>query len=280
MQCKLTISERMKDLRVERGLTLEQLAEATGLSRAALGKYEADDFKDISPYSIVTLAQFYGVSADYLMGLAEQKNHPNTGLDALHLSDAAIDLLESGKLNTRLLCEMMTHKGFQRFLVDTEIYIDRIADMRVNDMNALLEATRQEIIKRHDPGENDLGLRVLELAQVDEDGYFAHVIHQDLDVILRDLRDAHRADSMTADVDSGAAGAQKQLQEAMSYEGSDTEKEARIFCNQLGIPYDKLTPDELAGLVSVLKKSELLKATKSMRGRPGMIHGKGKRKRK
>ena len=50
MQCKLTIPE----LRVERGLTLEQLAEATGLFRAALGKYEADDFKDISPYSIVT----------------------------------------------------------------------------------------------------------------------------------------------------------------------------------------------------------------------------------
>ena len=42
-----------------RGLTLEQLAEQTGLSKSALGKYEADDFKDISPFSIVMLAQFY-----------------------------------------------------------------------------------------------------------------------------------------------------------------------------------------------------------------------------
>lgn len=49
MQIKLTIQERLKDLRVERGLTLEQLAEQTGLSKSALGKYEADDFKDISP---------------------------------------------------------------------------------------------------------------------------------------------------------------------------------------------------------------------------------------
>ena len=56
MQMKLTIQERLKDLRVERGLTLEQLAEQTGLSKSALGKYEADDFKDISPFSIVTLA--------------------------------------------------------------------------------------------------------------------------------------------------------------------------------------------------------------------------------
>ena len=33
----LTIQERLKDLRVERGLTLEQLAEQTHLSKSALG---------------------------------------------------------------------------------------------------------------------------------------------------------------------------------------------------------------------------------------------------
>lgn len=34
----LTIQERLKDLRVERGLTLEQLAEQTNLSKSALGR--------------------------------------------------------------------------------------------------------------------------------------------------------------------------------------------------------------------------------------------------
>ena len=43
MNIKQTIPERLKDLRTERGLTLEQLSEATGISRAALGKYEADE---------------------------------------------------------------------------------------------------------------------------------------------------------------------------------------------------------------------------------------------
>ena len=33
----LTIGERLKDLRVERGLTLEQLAEQIDLSKSALG---------------------------------------------------------------------------------------------------------------------------------------------------------------------------------------------------------------------------------------------------
>ena len=40
----LSIQERLKDLRVERGLTLEQLAEQTGLSKSALGSYETEDF--------------------------------------------------------------------------------------------------------------------------------------------------------------------------------------------------------------------------------------------
>ena len=51
MQPKLTVQERLKDLRVvDFKLTLKELAGRTGLSRAALGKYEADETaKDIAP---------------------------------------------------------------------------------------------------------------------------------------------------------------------------------------------------------------------------------------
>ena len=48
----LTIQEGLKDLRVERGVTLEQLAEQTHLSKSALGSYEADAYKDISHYAL------------------------------------------------------------------------------------------------------------------------------------------------------------------------------------------------------------------------------------
>ena len=106
MEAKLTIQERLKDLRVvDRGLSLEQLAEQTGLSKSALGKYESEDFKDISPFAIVTLAKLYGVSTDYLLGLTEQKNHPDTALSELHLnlSDDAIEVLKNGKFNNRTM---------------------------------------------------------------------------------------------------------------------------------------------------------------------------------
>ena len=113
----LTIKERLKDLRVERGLTLEQLAEQTGLSKSALGSYEADDFKDISHYALIKLARFYGVTADYLLGLTETKSHPNAGFADLRLSDERIDLLKSGRIDTALLCELAAHPDFVKLLV-------------------------------------------------------------------------------------------------------------------------------------------------------------------
>ena len=123
-------------------LALEQLAELTGLSSSAIGKYESGEYKDISAFAIVKLADKLSVSTDYLLCQTEDKNHPNTELDALHLSDDAVDVLRDGKFNHRLLSELICHKDFQRFMLDAEIYVDRIADMRINDMNAVLEAVR------------------------------------------------------------------------------------------------------------------------------------------
>ena len=282
MQPKLTIQERLKDLRVECGLTLEQLSAETGISKSALGKYEADDFKDISPFSMVALAKFYGVSTDYLLGLTEQKNHPNTELDALHLGDDAIEVLRTGKFNHRLLSELICHKDFQRFMLDAEIYVDRIADMRINDMNAVLEAVRQMALMKNGGDANDLYLRTLEVAQIREDEYFGSLIVDDLKVILRDIREQHRPDTMTADESALVATVQGQLQDAMNFEGSSEEKKARSFLVTLGIDYDKLSKEQFVTLIEILKLSKHMKSPMSQRGkaRPQLQHGKGKRKHK
>ena len=278
MQPKLTVQERLKDLRVvDFDLTLKELAERTGLSRDALGKYEADETaKDISPFAILTLAKFYGVSTDYLLGLTENKNHPNVELNALHLSDDAITVLSTGNFNHRLLSEMICHKDFQRMMLDAEIYVDRIADMRITNMNAAMEAVRQSVIKKKGNDDEDLYLRTLELAQVQEDEYFGHVISKDLTGILRDIRDTHRKDATTADENCAALD----VQDAMDFKGSTEEKKARLFLANLGIDYDALTMEQFANLIEVLKLSKHMNSPISQRGKGSMTHGKGKRKRK
>ena len=99
-----TIQERLKDLRLNKGLKLEELAEQTGISKSALGSYEKDDYKEINHGNLILLADFYGVSLDYLFCRTENRAEINTPLRELHLSDEMVALLKSGRINNRLLC--------------------------------------------------------------------------------------------------------------------------------------------------------------------------------
>ena len=272
MYAKLTIPERLKDLRVmQKHLTVEELAEQTGLSKSALGKYETDDYKDISPFAIVTLAEFYGVSTDYLLGLTETKNHPNTTLDELHLSDGAMDILKNGKLNNRLLCEIISHEYFRRLLVDSEVFVDRIAEMHTEEFISIMNVGRLNVLKKNGDV-NNLDARTLEIAEEVDKHYIEGVLTQDLLSILNDIREKHLTDSTTADAPYTADEAQKKIDEVMNFKGSAQKKQLFLVCNQLQIPYDKLKPEEKAALLSALSKSKLL----------GMLgkHGRGKRKNK
>ena len=279
MYVKLTIPERLQDLRKERHLTLEQLAEQTGLSKSALGKYETDDYKDISPFAIATPANFYGVSTDYLLGLSENKNHPNTELQALHLSDDMVTLLSSGTINNRLLCELAAHPNFRRLMVDMEIFIDRIADMRVDQMNLILEATRQTILGKYAPGENDLYVRTLELGQVQESDFFSHILHDDLDSILRDIREAHRKDRTTADPQPTLEDIKEKFQQDIQH-GSATEMMIHVFCDKLQIPFEKISSEDFSAFLRILSLSKLLKNPNNMRGKVKAYPGHPQRYRK
>ena len=152
--------------------------------------------------------------------------------------------------------------------------------MWVNDMNAVLEAVRQMALMKNGGEENDLHLRTLEVAQIREDEYFGSLIADDLKGILRDIREQHRPDTMTADEVSFAENMQNQLREAMNFEGSSEEKQIRSFLATFGIDYDKLTKEQFVTLIDILKLSKYLKSPISQRGKISMTHGKGKRKKR
>ena len=48
MKDHVSLQERLKDLRVEKGLKLEELAEKTGISKSALASYETEIRKSIT----------------------------------------------------------------------------------------------------------------------------------------------------------------------------------------------------------------------------------------
>lgn len=259
MKTGITIQERLRDLREERKLKLDELAAATGISKSALGSYENDDYKEINHGSILTLAKFYGVSTDYLLCLTENRNHPNVELTALHLSDDMVDLLKSGRINNRLLCEIATHEGFASLMTDMEIYVDGIATMRFQDLNSMLELTRTEVLRQYQPVEEDTPLKALQASQIQEEDYFCHVTHKEWDSILHDIRKAHKGDAESAPDSDNSLKIIKDVQAAMKVPGTFLDMFCHIMCESLNIKYEKLSEKERSDLKNVMKKSSYYK---------------------
>ena len=87
MHTRLTIPERLKDLRVaEKRMSLQELSDATGIPSSTLGNYEKDENVDMSLGNLLTLADFYQVSTDYLLCRTELREHTNKSVSDLYLN--------------------------------------------------------------------------------------------------------------------------------------------------------------------------------------------------
>lgn len=255
MKQNITIQERLKDLRVERHLKLEDVAAETGISKSALGNYENDNYKEINHGSIITLAKFYGVSTDYLLCLTENRNHPDAELSELHLSDDMMELLKSGRINNRLLCEIATHKNFIRLMADAEIYADGIATKRFRDLNESLEMERANIISQYQPEITDNVLQTLEAAEIQEEDFFCHITHKEWDIILHDIRKDHEQDIESEPDISTTQKIIADIKKAMFNPSDYVELYCRVMCYQLEINYSMLSEEERKIFRQVMKKS-------------------------
>jgi len=65
--------ERIKQLRLESGLTQTQLADEVGFSQSAIAAWEAGE-RVPSADAIIALANYFEVTTDYLLGLSDDDN--------------------------------------------------------------------------------------------------------------------------------------------------------------------------------------------------------------
>ena len=266
----LTIAERLKDLRKDRNLTLEALAAATNISRSALGTYEAGEFKDISPFSIVKLAEFYGVTTDYLMGVSNLEKEADAEIQELRLTNEALNVLKSGQFSGKLLSEVICHSDFPQLMTDMEVFVDQIASMQVENLNYGIGMARNIVQKRYRPDDTKWFCRTAELGTIPADEYVSSVLRDDLTSILRDIRDARPKKAKDDAASSPFAVMeefQKRVQDVIEGEGSPEERAAKAYLAAWGIDYESLTPEEFVVLIRILERSKLKENSISRRGR-------------
>ena len=151
-----TTPEKLHDLRKERKLKIEEVSKLTDIAAGTISNYEKNEYKDYSVSLLVTLAKFYGVSVDWLMGLSEIREPEKYDLIKLHLDDETLQILENGKINNRLLCEMIKHPDFPNFMADAEIYVDGIAAMHLKNVNDWIAGVRTQVVTKNNPDDFDL----------------------------------------------------------------------------------------------------------------------------
>lgn len=67
----MIIGQRIKELRLEKGLSLQKLANEIGVDKHAIIYWEQEINEPKANY-IVKLAQYFGVTTDYLLGLTDE----------------------------------------------------------------------------------------------------------------------------------------------------------------------------------------------------------------
>ena len=70
----VTVGERIKMLRTEKHMTLEDVAKGIGTSRATVFKYENGTITNIPLDKIEAIAKLFGVASSYLTGWTDSRN--------------------------------------------------------------------------------------------------------------------------------------------------------------------------------------------------------------
>ncbi|MDE6726885.1 MAG: helix-turn-helix domain-containing protein [Oscillospiraceae bacterium] len=198
MEVKLTMGEKLKDLRIERKLTTKQVSQMTGISEAVYNGLENDNDRDTGYSRIIALAKFYDVPTDYLLGFTESRITKNIELKQLRLSDKAIEILMNGKQNNNLISDLIEHKEFSNLINSIDVYVRQLAAPHIGTVNNMLTIAQRGIENYYSdnkpkPNDFDNAMNYLNETVVNEDDFLRFRISERFNQILRDVYELYKA---------------------------------------------------------------------------------------
>lgn len=198
MEVKLTMGEKLKDLRIERKLTTKQVSQLTGISEAVYNGLENDNDRDTGYSRIIALAKFYDVPTDYLLGFTESRITKNIELKQLHLSDKAIEVLMSGRQNNNLISDLIEHKEFSNLINSIDVYVRQLAAPHIGTVNNMLTIAQRGIENYYSnskpkPDDFNNAMNYLNETVVNEDDFLRFRISERFNQILRDVYELYKS---------------------------------------------------------------------------------------
>lgn len=200
---QITVNERIKDLRNSKKLKVKELAKELNMPGSTYNDYEQDD-KSIPHEVIIKLCKYYGVSADYILGLSNIHKKENIDFSSLHLSDSAIEKLQDPNFDSRLISEIIESGNVDFLLKDLNIYINGYLQEGIEQFNVFMDFFRykMEITKKINEGEKsvkiakDIEIESISLAQEE---YYMHIFAKDMIKVANEIKDKYKNSPRTAD---------------------------------------------------------------------------------
>jgi repressor LexA len=88
------MARKIKELRQQQGLTLEQVANVVGVGKSTVRKWETGMIANMKRDKIAALAQALGTTPAYLMGWKEETDEPKNSPDQTILTEGEEMLLK------------------------------------------------------------------------------------------------------------------------------------------------------------------------------------------
>ena len=107
------LQERLRELREANGFkSREKLAEVIGVNKTTYSRIENGSTKTISSDILLKLADLYKVPTDYILGLSDTPENTGYDIKELGLSVEAAKNLYSGKVDPRVINELLMNDKF------------------------------------------------------------------------------------------------------------------------------------------------------------------------
>lgn len=100
----MEMGELIKNLRIEKGLTQEELGNLLGLKKAAINKYESGRVENIKRSVIQKMADIFDVSPAYLMGWENEKKETKSNSNLIKTEEHENDI-------EKIIDELMDQQG-------------------------------------------------------------------------------------------------------------------------------------------------------------------------
>ena len=132
--------ERLRELREANGYkTREKLAEEIGVNKTTYSRIENGSTKTISSDILIKLAELYKVPTDYILGLTNTPENTGYDIKELGLSVDAAKNLYSGKVEPRVVNELLINDKFAMATKMIATYFSGAITQLIATQNKLLD---------------------------------------------------------------------------------------------------------------------------------------------